>query len=996
MRRFYAMALSLSFAAPLLSGAIPAKAQTFDSSLLAGMHWRLIGPFRGGRAITVAGIPGDPNTFFFGAVGGGIWKTENAGRTWSPIFDGEHVASIGAIAVAPSDPRVIYAGSGEADMRSDIQQGDGVYKSTDGGKTWAHIGLDDTRQIGKILVDPKDPNVAYVAALGHQYGPNAQRGVFKTTDGGTTWNKVLYKDVNTGAIDMAMDPSDPKVIYASLWQTRRPPWNTYPPSNGPGGGLYKTVDGGTTWTQIAGHGFPSGIVGHIGLSIPAANPQRIYAVVDTNNFKTGGVYRSDDGGASWALTDSDQRIWTRGWYFGGITADPKNPDVVYVNNTSTYRSTNAGKTFEAIKGAPGGDDNHVLWIDPTDSGRMILGTDQGVQISTDRAKSWSSWYNQPTAQLYHVAVDNRFPYWVYGAQQDSGAVMVASRTIHTGIGYRDWRPIDVGGESGYLAPDPLHPDLVFGSGGPSKETPETGWEQSTDPTLSYPDRVWRSVWTLPMVFSGADPHALYYARQQIFRSSDDGASWHIISPDLTRPSTYVPPNLDPATAADNTGLSRRAVVYAIAPSPMHASLIWAGTDDGLIWKTADGGAHWRNVTPPQLTPWSKVGIIDASHFDAQTAYAAIDRHRLEDNHPYIYKTHDGGAHWTAIVNGLPANVWVNVVREDPLRRGLLYAGTDRGIYVSFDDGRAWQSLQLNLPAASVRDIVFRDGDVIAGTHGRSIWILDNASPLRQLSAAIANARAALFKPQTAMLYQRGAGFGPGLHDEGTPITPEEAQAENPLYGAVVDYYLASATSPVVLTFYDSRGSVVRRYASTDKPQSIDFTHLDIPPYWFHPQPVLASTPGAHRWAWDFQQTDDDGPLVPPGRYTVALSAGGRTYRQPLTIVNDPRVHASDADLRAQYAFALEVQSELARVRAARARALKAGLKALAGGDFAGTPDQGGPIPQDVHSLRAIAGGLGALYAAVESAPSAPTPEFRRSFAALRALAETAMAQLPKK
>ncbi|HEV3153773.1 MAG TPA: hypothetical protein VGZ02_08225 [Candidatus Baltobacteraceae bacterium] len=993
MRRFIAMTLVFSFACAVTGYALPARAQTFDSAMFGGLHWRLVGPFRGGRAIAVTGVPGDPDTFYFGAVGGGIWQTQNAGRTWQPIFDAEHVASIGAIAVAPSDPRIIYVGSGEADMRSDIQQGNGMYKSTDAGKTWTHIGLDDTRQIGKVLVDPKDPDVVYVAALGHQYGPNEQRGVFKTIDGGKTWSKVLYKDPNTGAIDLAMDPSNPDVLYASLWQTRRPPWNTYPPSNGPGGGLYKSADAGKTWMQIAGHGFPAGIVGHIGLSVSAANPLRVYAIVDTNNYKTGGVYRSDDAGATWTFTDGEQRIWTRGWYFGGITADPKNADAVYVNNTSTYRSTDAGKTFTPIKGAPGGDDNHILWIDPADSNRMILGTDQGVQISVDGAKTWSSWYNQPTAQLYHLAADNRFPYWIFGAQQDSGAIAVASRSIHTGIGYRDWIPIDVGGESGTIAPDPLHPGLEFGSGGPSKEQVTTGWEQTTDPTLSRPDQVWRSTWTLPMVFSPFDPHVLYYSHQQIFRSSDGGASWHVISPDLTRPVNTVPANLDPYTASDNTGLTRRGVVYWIAPSPIRAHRIWAGTDDGRIWLTSDEGARWQNVTPPQLTPWSKVGIIDASHFDANAAYAAIDRHRLEDNRPYIYKTHDAGKHWTLITNGLPGNTWVNVVREDPERAGLLYAGTDLGIYVSFDDGANWQSLQLNLPPASVRDIVFRNGDVIAGTHGRSIWILDDAAPLRQLSERVARSRAALLKPETAILFQRGAGFGPGLHDEGTPIPPEEPQGENAPYGALIDYYVSNASTPVVLTIADANGKTVRRYASTDKPETIDYKHLDIPAYWFHPAQPLQATSGAHRWIWNLQEGDDQGPVVPPGRYTVTLSVDGRSYRSPLRVVNDPRVRVSDADLRAQYAFALQVQSLMQQVQAARTRAQKAGLKALAGTEPSATPDEGGAIPQDFQSLRYIGGALGALYGAVESAPSAPTPEFIRAFAVLRDKATAAMSKL---
>ncbi|HEY9180721.1 MAG TPA: hypothetical protein VIO32_08365, partial [Candidatus Baltobacteraceae bacterium] len=636
MRRSFALFIALLFQLPSLLAASPANASV-NASMFGGLHWRNIGPLRGGRAITVVGVPSDPDTFYFGAVGGGVWVTHNAGRTWTPIFDSQPIASIGAIAMAPSDPNVIYVGSGEADMRSAIQQGDGMYKSVDAGKTWSHIGLTDTRQIGKVIVDPKDANIVYVAALGHQYGPNAQRGVFKSVDGGKSWSKVLYKDQNTGAIDIAMDPTNPNALFASLWQTRRPPWNVYPPSNGPGSGLYKSTDGGKTWSHITGNGFPGGVLGHIGIAISPANHNRIYTIVDTNQDKTGGIYRSDDGGATWTHTSGDGRIWKRGWYFGQIVADPKNADELYVMNTSTYRTTDGGKTFIAIKGAPGGDDYHAAWVDPNDTNRIILGSDQGVVVSVDGAKTWSSWYNQSTAQLYHVITDNRFPYWVYGAQQDSGAVAVPSRSIHRNISARDWRPIDAGGESGTIAADPLHPAHVYGSAPGVEENIDTNWELVIDPTIKYPDTVWRNTWTLPIVVSPQNPDVIYLSHQKIFRSADRGRSWQVISPDLTRPTNTVPPNLDPPTVADNLGIPHRGVVYWIAPSPVRAHEIWAGTDDGFIWITRDEGAHWQNVTPPALTPWSKVGIIDPSHFDAQTAYAAIDRHRLEDNRPYIYK-----------------------------------------------------------------------------------------------------------------------------------------------------------------------------------------------------------------------------------------------------------------------------------------------------------------------------------------------------------------------
>jgi photosystem II stability/assembly factor-like uncharacterized protein len=1001
MRRFLALLLALSFQLPTMFAAAPARAAV-DASLFGGLQWRNIGPLRAGRAITVTGVAQDPDTFYFGAVGGGVWVTHNAGRTWGPIFDGQPVASIGAIAVAPSDPNVIYAGSGEADMRSDIQHGDGMYKSIDAGKTWSHIGLDDTRQIGRIVIDPKDPNMVYVAALGHQYGPSAQRGVFKSTDGGKTWSKVLYKDENTGAIDLAMDPSDSKVLFASLWQTRRPPWNVYPPSNGPGSGLYKSTDGGKTWSHITGRGFPSGVLGHIGISISPANHDRIYTIVDTNQDKTGGVYRSDDGGATWTYADGEGRIWKRGWYFGQITADPKNADEVYVMNTSTYRSTDAGKSFTAIKGAPGGDDYHALWVDPSNTNHIILGGDQGVVISLDGAKTWSSWYNQSTAQVYHVITDNRFPYWVYAAQQDSGAVAVPSRSIHSNISAYDWRPIDAGGESGTIAPDRLHGGEVFGNAPTTDENIDTNWELVIDPTLKYPDTVWRNTWTLPIVASPQNPRVLYTSHQVIFRSADSGRTWQPISPDLTRPRNVVPPTLDPPTVADSTGLARRGVVYWIAPPPAREHETWAGTDDGLVWITRDEGAHWQNVTPSGLTPWSKVGIVDASHFDAQTAYVAVDRHRLDDNHPYIYKTHDGGRHWTSIVSGIPSNESVNVVREDPKRRGLLYAGTERHVYVSFDDGAQWQSLQLNLPVASMRDITFNGDDIILGTHGRGIWILDDASPLRQISSNVAQSAAYLFKPAAAYRTRPGS-------DEGTPLPPEEAQLPNPPNGALIDYYVGSANTPVVISITDASGRLVRQWSSTDKPDTVNPKSLDIPMYWIHPQSPPSAQRGAHRWIWDLHYGGTGarrgrrggGPLAPPGTYTVRLQVNGKTLSQALTVHRDPTYPASDADLNAQFKLAEQIETEMHAVSAALAQAKKLAardpqLRALVGQAPPTTPDDSvGKPAQDFNSLRYIGDALQGLEGAVEGADARPTPDQYAAYAVLKRKADSAMRLLTR-
>ncbi|HWA83262.1 MAG TPA: hypothetical protein VG820_07520, partial [Fimbriimonadaceae bacterium] len=773
-----------------------AIAQTPDPHLFDGLSYRLIGPFRAGRSLACTGVPGNLEKYYMGAVGGGVWVTENSGRTWAPIMDSVRVASIGAIAVALSDPNVVYVGTGEADMRGDIQQGDGMYRSADAGKTWTHIGLEDSRQIAKIVVDPKDPNTLYVAALGHQYGPNDQRGVFKSTDGGVTWTKSLFVDNDTGAIDVVMDPSDPSTLVAAMWQTRRPPWEIYPPSSGPGSGLFRSTDAGKTWAKVVGHGLPS-FFGRVGLSFSDADPNRVYAVVDTNSETGGGIFVSNDKGANWTKKTGDSRLWGRGWYFGGITADPKDADTVYLMNTGMYRSTDGGKTFIPIKSAPGGDDYHTLWVNPVDTNRMIAATDQGTIVSVDRGLTWSSWWNQPTGQFYHAITDSRFPYWVYGSQQDSGAMAVPSRTNHDNINMRDWRPMSVGGESGTIAPDRLHPGTVIDDGG-SIERLDDGWHKAVDPTSGKQGGPWRKTWTQPIAASPIDPKVFYIGRQVVFRSGDSGDSWQIISPDLSQKTNTVPSNLDAPTAADIDRNPRQGVVFWIAPSPVKRGEIWAGTDDGLIWITRDEGAHWQDVTPSALTPWSKVGIIDASHFDPDTAYAAIDRHRLDDNKPYIYRTHDGGKHWDLITNGLPAGEFVNVVREDPVRKGLLYAGTDWGVFVSFDDGANWQPLQLNLPPASIRDLVFGGNDLVVGTHGRAFWILDDLSPLRQISAT--TTETTLFRPSPAVAFIRGPGF-----DDGTPLPMDEPRGDNPPNGAIVDYFLSKPASLVELRITDGKG-----------------------------------------------------------------------------------------------------------------------------------------------------------------------------------------------
>ena len=925
-----------------------------------------------------------------------MWESRNAGRTWTPIFDAEPIGSIGAIAVAPSNPHTIYVGSGEADMRSDIAYGNGIYKSTDGGKTWTHLGLDDTRQIGSIVVDPRNADVAYVAALGHQYGPNAERGVFKTVDGGKTWSKVLYKNPDTGAISLALDPSNPNVVYAALWATRRPPWNVYPPSNEPGSGLFKSTDAGATWTRLSS-GLPAK-VGRIGITISPANPARVYALVDSD-VQHGGVYRSDDAGATWTHTDGERRLWQRGWYFGGITADPKNADAVYVMNTSTYRSADGGKSFDAVKGAPGGDDYHTLWIEPNDPSRMILGSDQGVVVSVDGAATWSSWYNQPTAQFYHIAADDHFPFWVYGAQQDSGAAMQPTRSKYAEISNWEFRPIDAGGESGEIAPDPKHPGLVYG-GTVTGERVETGWELNVDPTLNYPDTLWRNTWTLPIVFSPADPSTLYTSHQKIFRSRDGGKTWKIVSPDLSRASEGTPENLDPTTLADTNGVSRHGVVYTIAPSPLRAGVVWAGTDDGSVWLTRDGAAHWRNVTPPALTSWSKVGTIEASHFDSHVAYAAVDRHRLEDYAPYLYRTGDDGATWTPIASRNSERI----VRQRRPRRSaaprltLRRNGKRRLRLVR--RRRALAVAATQLPVTSMRDIVVQGDDVAIATHGRSFWVLDDVAPLRQNAAALAAGGEYLFTPDAAYRLRPG-------NDESTPLPRDEAYAENPPTGANLDYYLAtSARTPVVIEVLDADGSVLRRWSSADKPETVDAKKIAVVPSWVPVEQPPSADPGAHRFVWDFHVKDEHGPLAPPGTYTVRLAVDGKTLSRSLRVVRDPRVAANDADLRAQYALAQEIEALHARAGVARTKAQALERTALspakarmlrveiAGENPPANPDDSeGAYSHDFTSFLYLSNALDNLESAVESADSAPTPDMYSAFRKLQGIYAKTLAQL---
>ncbi len=908
------VAFALAALWPAFGGGLPP--QLFD-----GLSWRMIGPFRGGRAIAVTGVAGDGRTFYFGAVGGGIWKTTDAGTVWTPVFDGQDIASIGAIEVAPSSPNVIYAGSGEADMRSDIGFGDGVYKSIDGGRTWVNTGLRDSRQIGRIAINPENPDIAYVAALGHAYGPNAERGVYRTQDGGATWRKVLDRGADTGAIDLAISPGDPRTLYAAMWRARRPPWSTYPPLGGPGSGLFKSNDGGDTWAELRGNGLPDGDWGRAGVA--AASGKRVYALIDA---KAAGLYRSDDGGATWTLAGNDPRIVSRAWYFGGITVNPSDADDVFIANVALMRSTDAGKTFDIVRGAPGGDDYHQLWIDPKDPARMILGSDQGVTITLDGARTWTSWYNQPTGQFYHVVADNDFPYHLYGAQQDSGSAAIASRTDHNEIDGRDWFSPG-GGESGYIAPDPRDANVVFTGntyGGLSRFDRRTAQAQNVSPWPAFSfgsdigTRKYRFTWTSPLVFSPVETNTLYFGAQCLLRSTDGGTTWKEISGDLTGDERHSPK--DPAPPGEMTVANARqrgyGVIYTIAPSPVEAQVIWTGSDSGLIYLTRDGGKSWQNVTPPGLSPWSKITLVEASHFDVSTAYAAVDRHRLDDYTPYLYRTRDFGKTWTLVTDGLSAPAFLNAVREDPVRRGLLFAGSETGVAVSFDDGDHWQSLQLNLPVVSVRDLTIHNGDLAVATHGRAFWILDNISPLRQAQAEIAGG-AFLYAPSAAVR----------LNPErfsGTPLPPETPQAKNPPNGAMIDFYLhGAAAGPVKIEIYDSAGKLVRQFSSDAKPGAAPQT-APIAAIWRPAPQGVSVKPGMHRFVWDLRypppgRSDGEeaefsgfggGPQVLPGTYEVRLIANGQTYTQELTVRLDPRSKVTAADLAEQLALGLKASAKM--------------------------------------------------------------------------------------
>jgi photosystem II stability/assembly factor-like uncharacterized protein len=966
------------FAAALILAALPAAGQQPDSTTFAPMRWRMIGPHRGGRTVGALGVPGQPNVFYIGVNNGGVWKSTDYGRVWRPIFDDQPTGSVGAIAVAPSDPNVLYVGSGEGLQRPDLSTGDGIYKSTDAGAHWTHLGLRDGQQIPAVIVDPGDPNRVFAAVLGHPYGPNAERGVFRSTDGGASWTKVLYKDENTGAFDVAFDPADANTLYAVMWAGRQAPWEVGSSFQLGGSGLFKSSDGGTTWRELA-RGLPTRAdgLGRIGLAVSPNRASRLYAVVDAPRL--GGLYRSDDSGESWSRINTDPRIWGRGSDFAEVRVDPKNPDVVYIANVVTWKSADGGRSFTAFRGAPGGDDYHRVWINPDDPRIILLASDQGAIITVNGGDTFSSWYNQPTAQFYHVTADNAFPYRLCGGQQESGSACVASRGDDGQINFRDWHPAGVE-EYGYAAPDPLDPDIVYGG-------KVTRWDRRTRDVQQVGPKPLRSpgyrvVRTQPVVFSGADPHALYFASNVLWKTRDGGRHWAQISPDLARPTWTAPANLGAFAVSDPEKGAHRGVIYTIAPSPRAANTIWVGTDDGLIHVTSDGGAHWTDVTPPSLRdrPWAKVSLMDASHFDAATAYAAVNTFRLDDLRPHVFRTHDGGATWTEIVRGLPEGDIVNVVREDPRRRGLLYAGTERAVYVSWDDGDHWTSLRLNMPATSIRDLVVKDDDIAVATHGRSFWILDDVTPLRGLQPSTLGSDVVLFAPQRATRVRWN-------RNTDTPIPQEEPAGDNPPEGAILNYWLRSPSDVVTLEILDASGALVRRFRSTDSVEA-PIPGRNIPDYWIRPPQRIGATTGMHRFVWDLHYPppavarfeypiaaswmntprEPRGPWALPGRYTVRLTANGRTVSQPLLVRMDPRVKTPAAGLARQFALGSQLAAAIARAAAGGHAAGAAGV----------TPGAGRAAGSD--SLSRLGGELAQLYGDVQGSDAAPTPQIEATVA----------------
>jgi photosystem II stability/assembly factor-like uncharacterized protein len=1001
-------------------------AQSYSPSLYQGMRWRQIGPFRAGRVTAVAGIPGNAAIFYMGTPGGGLWKTVNAGTTWTPIFDDVHVDSIGAVVVAPSNPNVIYVGTGDVSMvGGSVNFGKGVYKSTDAGKTWTHVGLDETEHIGNIWVDPKNPDIVLVAALGRTYSKNANRGVYKTTDGGKTWRKVLYKDDVTGAVDLVVAANDAKVGFTALWEHYTAPGGRGAIESAGFAGVFKTSDGGETWTQLAG-GLPTGRLGRIGVAV-SADGRKVFAIVAGGGFGgggggaaggVGGLYRSDDGGATWTKSTQDTRITGSG-YFSRVFLDPQNSDIVYVAQTSLYRSTDGGRTFASYKGAPGGDDNHALWIDPANSNSMIMASDQGATISMDGGRSWSSWYNQPTGQIYHHSTDNRYPYWVYGTQQDSGAVATLSRGDYGEITFMDWDPIG-GYEFGYIVPDPLNPNIVY-SGGPSRgvvRIDRTNRQVATiSPNVTRNNDL-RMATNPPLAFSPQDPHAFYMASQFLWETRDNGVHWKTISPDLTIRAVAAPAAAateEPTTPAgparpraqeqqETIAPMNRAAINTFSLSPFKAGEIWAGTNNGVIQFTSDGGEHWQNVSPNGLAANTQISILEASHFAAGAAYAAVDRHEENDFRPHIFRTRDGGKTWQEVAAGIPDGSFARTIREDPVKRGLLYAGTEYGAYVSFDDGDHWSPLQMNLPTCSVRDLVIHGDDLVAATYGRAFWVLDDVTPLRQIDRTVSSAREYLYRPEKAQRVRLDL-------NQDTPIPPEMPAGTNPPTGAIINFYLAAEPGPdITLDILDSAGKSVRRFSTAAEPQRSE-PPPNVPDYWIgHPEP-LTKKAGMNRFVWDLRYAPPDvlrheypisalyantpglplGAIVTPGNYRVRLTVNGRTLEQPLVVSMDPRVDVTNDSLAQQLSLETRIISLVQasydgfrkaadlRQKAADNKDFADKVQRLQGADAGFGGGGGGRGGRQAPTFAALNRNLGSLANIVDGQDAAPTPAMQTAF-----------------
>ncbi len=902
------------FTLVFICSGLNSMAQPYDPAYFNSMRWRCIGPHRGGRTVGAVGVPSQPNVFYIGVNNGGVWKTTDYGRTWKPIFDEQPTGSVGDVVVSPSNPNVIYVGSGEGLQRPDLSVGDGIYKSADGGKTWTNTGLKNAQQIGGLAIHPTNENIVFAAALGHPYGPNEERGVYRTTDGGKTWQRVLYKDENTGAVQVTIDPIDPNIVYADMWAGRQGPWENGA-WNGSESGLYKSTDGGATWKKLS-NGLPTTAqgLGRIGFCVAPSDNRRLYATVDAG--KEGGIYRSDDAGENWRRIQTDNRYWGRAADFAELKVDPLNEDIVYSVNVVTWKSVDGGANWKAFRGAPGGDDYHRIWINPSNNKIILIASDQGAIITVNGGESFSSWYNQPTAQFYHVSTDNAFPYNVYSGQQESGSVCIASRGHDGQITFRDWQPVGAE-EYGYVAADPNDPNIVYG-GKLSRYDKRTGQTQNIAPEAVRSGQ-YRFLRTAPVLFNPIDKKTLYYAGNVLFKTTNGGNKWDIISPDLSREKWDVPASVGIYTNEDMKTMPRRGVIYTVAPSYVDINTIWCGTDDGLIHVTNDGGKTWKNVTPPGISSWSKVSLMDASHTDKNTVYAAVNRIRCDDMKPHIYKTTDGGKSWKEIVNGLPDDP-INVVREDPKRKGLLFAGSERAVYVSFDDGEHWQSLRLNMPATSIRDLVIKDDDLVIGTHGRSFWILDDITPLRYLDEKLSASPIILYKPQTAYRVRWNL-------NTDTPLPQEEPAGDNPPDGAIINYYLNEEASSVKLEIFEGAnvlhpGKLIRTYSSKDTLYKIP--DVNIPLYWIRPQQLLSAKEGSHRFLWDMHYTPlnvpasypiaavynnttpaETSPWVMPGKYIAKLTVDGAERLQSFEIKMDPRVKTAAKDLQLQHDYSVK-------------------------------------------------------------------------------------------